>query len=181
MIILKLGIEIMAKKKEMPQAESEAVADDNEIPGRPITIKAQYLKDLSFENPNAPHILAQSGQPEIALSVNIDANNLNDNRYTVTLSIKCESKIANHPQFVAELMYEALVELHESLDEKYHQPILMVEAPRFIFPFIRNVLADITREGGFPPLFLQPIDFGALYRDKLEKTISDTSDNMTQN
>ncbi|MCH9852430.1 MAG: protein-export chaperone SecB [Alphaproteobacteria bacterium] len=174
------------EKKALPEKkpEQQNVAKPNDkagLPGQPIIIRSQYLKDLSFENPNAPHIYAQKGQPEIALSINIDANELDEKRFTVTLTIKCEASIEKHPQFIAELVYEAVIEMNENLDAKYYQPILMVEAPRFIFPFARNILANAASEGGFPPLFLQPIDFAALYRDKLKKTIDDASDNLTEN
>ncbi len=182
---------MMANEKsdneEKPEKENGAKANDKvandkaELPGQPIIIRSQYLKDLSFENPNAPHIYAQKGQPEIALSINIDANELDERRFTVTLTIKCEASIDKHPQFITELIYEAVVEMNEKLEGKYYQPILMVEAPRFIFPFARNILANAASEGGFPPLFLQPIDFAALYRDKLKKTINDASENLTEN
>ncbi len=175
------------KSEENPEDKNVAKANDQkennkaELPGQPIIIRSQYLKDLSFENPNAPHIYSQKGQPEIALSINIDANELDDRRFTVTLTIKCEATIEKHPQFITELIYEAVVEMNEKLEVKYYQPILMVEAPRFIFPFARNILANAASEGGFPPLFLQPIDFAALYRDKLKNTINDANKSMTEN
>ncbi len=175
----------MAKEKKSSTQEQQAGTSQAnkqaEIPGQAVMIKAQYLKDLSFESPNVPHILAQAGQPQIALSINIDVQPLHENSSTVTLHVKCESTIENNPQFIVEIFYEAVAELHADLDEKYHQPILMAEVPRYIFPFVRNVLADTTREGGFPPLFLQPIDFGDLYRKKLQQTINDETDKIPLN
>jgi preprotein translocase subunit SecB len=131
--------------------------------GRSLAIGAQYIKDLSFENPRAPQSLMQPVQPEVALNVDVKAQVLGNNVYESVLSIRAEAKHGNDPLFVVELAYGAVVTL-QNVEQEAVPMALLVEAPRLVFPFARAIIAAATREGGFPPLFLNPIDFAELLR-----------------
>ena len=129
-------------------------------------INAQYLKDLSFENPNPLESFKQSQEkPNIQVNVNTVVKKLPENAYEVTLDIKTEGKIKDKVAFIAEISYAGIFSLNKIPPE----PILLIEAPRMLFPFARNILAETTRDGGYPPLMLNPIDFNALYQKQLEK------------
>ena len=130
----------------------------------PMTINAHYLKDLSFENPKAPHSLMQlTSPPDIQVNVNVDAAPLQDNSFEVSLTITGEATNNGETVFVVELTYAGVFTLND-LPPEHHGPMLLIEAPRLLFPFARRVIADATGEGGYPPLAIQPIDFLALYQ-----------------
>lgn len=130
----------------------------------PMTINAHYLKDLSFENPKAPHSLMQmTSPPDIQVDVNVDAAPLQDNSFEVSLTITGEATSNGETVFVIELTYAGVFTLN-NLPAEHHGPMLLIEAPRLLFPFARRVIADATGEGGYPPLAIQPIDFLALYQ-----------------
>lgn len=130
----------------------------------PMTINAHYLKDLSFENPKAPHSLMQmTSPPDIQVDVNVDAAPLQDNSFEVSLTITGEATSNGETVFVIELTYAGVFTLN-NLPPEHHGPMLLIEAPRLLFPFARRVIADATGEGGYPPLAIQPIDFLALYQ-----------------
>jgi preprotein translocase subunit SecB len=134
-----------------------------------LTINAQYVKDLSFENPRAPQsLIQQKGQPEVQLSVDVKARNLAPELYEVLLSISANAKTEEEPVFIVELTYGAVVTAKSS-DEQLLPLLILVETPRLLFPFARNVLATATREGGFPPLMINPIDFADLLRRQQEQ------------
>jgi len=131
-----------------------------------MNILAQYLKDLSFENPNAPQSLAiQDGQPEINISVNVNAKNLAPTDFEVELHIEAQATHEGTAVFAAELLYAGIFRL-ENIPEEAMHPIILVECPRMIFPFARQILADATQKGGFPPLMLDPIDFASMYEQR---------------
>jgi len=131
-----------------------------------IRVLGQYVKDLSFENPNAPDSLRGQGQPEIDLSVDVRARSLDAETFEVELVLSANAKSDKGPLFIAELTYAGLFSIR-NLDERAREPFLLIECPRLIFPFARRILADATRDGGFPPLMLEPVDFAALYRQQL--------------
>lgn len=134
-----------------------------------IFINAQYLKDLSFENPNPLESFKQSQEkPNIQVNVNTVVKKLPENAYEVTLDIKTEGKIKDKVAFIAEISYAGIFSLNK-IPPEHEKPILLIEAPRMLFPFARNILAETTRDGGYPPLMLNPIDFNALYQKQLEK------------
>jgi len=134
-----------------------------------MSIVTQYIKDLSFENPRAPGSLSNArGRPEIAVRVDAGAQNVAPNQYEVTLQLRAEAKSENEAVFIAELSYAGLFSL-ANIPEKTLQPLLLVECPRLLFPFARRILADVTRDGGFPPLMIDPIDFAALYQRRLSE------------
>lgn len=134
-----------------------------------IKINAQYIKDLSFEGPALPGILAEMKAPP-AISVDIDTSvsRNGDNLYTVELTIKANASRADDQRtiFICELTYGGLVTLN--VPEDHVEPILLVEIPHFLFPYARAIVANTTREAGLPPLQINPVDFAALYRQKIE-------------
>jgi preprotein translocase subunit SecB len=128
---------------------------------------AQYIKDLSFENPNAPRSLTPQQQgPEISIQVNVGANQLAETDFEVDLTLEGKASIGENVLFVFELIYGGVFRLRNIPAEHLH-PTVMIECPRLLFPFARQIVADCVRSGGFPPLFIDPIDFAALYRQKL--------------
>ena len=133
----------------------------------PLTIRAQYIKDLSFENPRAPtSIQSLQSPPAIEVTVNVGAQHLSEQDYEVTLTISASAKSESDPLFVVELTYAGVVSLGQ-VPQEHMRPLLLIEGPRLLFPFARNIIADATRDGGFPPLLLQPIDFVELYRREI--------------
>lgn len=131
----------------------------------PIQIHAQYVKDLSFENPRAPASLQpQSEQPRIEVNVDVQAAKVSENQvYEVTLRVTASGTSTGEQLFLAELTYGGLFTLQGVPEDSLH-PVLLIECPRILFPFARAIIADVTRDGGFPPLLVQPVDFAAMYR-----------------
>ncbi len=132
----------------------------------------QYIKDLSFENPNAPAVFQWQGQPQIDVQFNIGSSEASDDVHEVILKIDIRAAAADKVAFQVELAYAGLFGLR-NIPEDQVQPFLLAEAPRLLFPFARRVVADVVRDGGFPPLMLDPIDFGALYIAQAEAQASD--------
>jgi preprotein translocase subunit SecB len=129
-----------------------------------LVIQAQYVKDFSFENPRAPQsLMPQPTPPEIKLDINVNARTLAADSYEIGLSIAARAQRGDEPVFLIELTYAAVVSL-QNANRDQTQFFLLVEAPRLLFPFARAILADATRDGGFPPLFIHPIDFADLLR-----------------
>jgi len=153
-------------------AEDEGAIDTNLIDtsdlgdGPPTEIQvgviAQYVKDLSFENPNAPAVYQWQGQPQTDVQFNIGATNVGQDLHEVALKIDITAKADQGTAFQLELLYAGLF-VCAGIPEEQLQPFLLAEAPRLLFPFARKIIADATVEGGFPPLRLDPIDFGSLY------------------
>jgi preprotein translocase subunit SecB len=136
-------------------------------PAPQMKILGQYLKDLSFENPNAPQSLnTQANQPEISISVNVNARTISPTDFEVELHLEAKASHNDKVVFAAELLYAGVFRLENIPQEALH-PVVLIECPRMLFPFARQVLADATRNGGFPPLMLDPIDFGAMYQKRL--------------
>jgi preprotein translocase subunit SecB len=134
-----------------------------------LTILSQYIKDLSFENPRAPTSLEPgNSRPEIQVRVDTRAQELGSERYEVTFQLHCEAKSGNDPVFMVELTYAGLFSL-SNVPQESLQPVLLIECPRLLFPFARRIVADATRDGGFPPLMIDPIDFVTLYRRRQEQ------------
>jgi preprotein translocase subunit SecB len=145
----------------------------------PLVVNIQYVKDLSFEVPGAPQIYSQlRAQPQVNINLDVQARRVQDgqNVFEVSIMIRAEAHEAAAPGgngqaaaavpptvFVAELTYAGVFTL-SGLPDNAIEPVLLVECPRMLFPFARNILADVTRDGGFPPVLLQPIDFVALWQ-----------------
>ncbi len=137
-------------------------------PSPQLNVLAQYIKDLSFENPHAPQSLApQEKAPNINIQVNVNARQLNDNDFEVGLQIEGSAGEDANVLFQFELDYAGVFKLQNVPQPDIH-PIVMIECPRLLFPFARQIIADAVRNGGFPPLLLEPIDFVALYRQRAE-------------
>jgi preprotein translocase subunit SecB len=147
--------------------DAPATPQGGEQPMPPaIRVAGQYVKDLSFENPGAPESLRGAGQPNIDLSVDVQARDMGGDMFEVELIIGARAQRDSNPVFIAELTYAGLFQI-QNVDERAREAFLLIECPRLIFPFARRILADATRDGGFPPLMLEPIDFAALYRQQL--------------
>jgi preprotein translocase subunit SecB len=152
---------------DMP-ASGNGHATDNQAAAAPaaqIQVLAQYVKDLSFENPAAPLSL-QGQKPALEVGVDVQARGLGVDQYEVSIRIRADAKSANQTIFVCELTYAGVFML-KNITQENIQPVLLIECPRQLFPFARRVVADTTRDGGFPPLLLDPIDFMTLYRAQM--------------
>ena len=128
-----------------------------------VQVIGQYIKDLSFENPNAPANL--TARPQIELGVDLQARQVEREHYEVELKLRVSAQSDGKPAFLLELVYAGLFMLQNIPDEVRNQ-VLLIEAPHILFPFARRIVADIVRDGGMPPLMIEPIDFAALYRAK---------------
>jgi preprotein translocase subunit SecB len=134
-----------------------------------LNVLAQYTKDLSFENPNAPGSLApQQQQPNINIQINVSANNIAESEFEVTLQIEGKADTAGSVMFSFELAYAGVFRILNVPQENLH-PLVMIECPRLLFPFAREIIATAVRDGGFPPLMLDPVDFVGLYRQNMER------------
>lgn len=127
-----------------------------------IGLIAQYVKDLSFENPNAPGVYQWQEQPQIDINFNISNNQIADDVFEVALKVSAKAVAEQGTAFAVELVFAGLFGIR-NVPEDQMRPFLYAEAPRLLFPFARRVVADAVQDGGFPPLMLDPIDFGALY------------------
>ncbi|MEM6762675.1 MAG: protein-export chaperone SecB [Pseudomonadota bacterium] len=134
-----------------------------------VRVLAQYVKDLSFENPRAPMSLQKKDtSPPINIGVNVGAKALAQDDYEVTLSLEAKAGSGDDANFEVELQYGGVIRV-SNMKQEHIQPFLLIEGPRLLFPFARQILADAVRNGGFPPLMVDPIDFVALYRRNMEE------------
>lgn len=164
-------------------------AQPQQVP--PLVVNAQYVKDLSFEVPNAPEVFSTlKGQPAVNINLDVQARRLQDGAdvFEVTLQIRAEAveppgnngsttNGANtdaKPVFIAELAFCGVFTL-TGVPAETVEPVLLVECPRLLFPYARNILADVTRDGGFPPVLLQPIDFVALWQSRRAPAVAGTA------
>ncbi|MEI9928798.1 MAG: protein-export chaperone SecB [Sphingomonas sp.] len=139
-------------------------ADTSPVAG----VLTQYVKDFSFENPNAPVIYQSQTPPSVDVQFNIQSAKIGDDVYEVVLKIDVRAEIDGQVAFVVDLSYAGLFGLR-NVPEDQLAPFLLAEAPRILFPFARRVLADAVRDGNFPPLMLEPIDFGGLYLQQAQE------------
>lgn len=142
-----------------------------------VGVLSQYVKDLSFENPNAPQVYQWQGQPKIDVQFNIGSQKVGDDVYEVALKVEISAaadaqNAGGGVAFAVELVYAGLFALRNIPDE-HLQPFLLAEAPRILFPFARRVIADAVQDGGFPPLYLEPIDFAGLYATQSQQAQPD--------
>ncbi|CDN56311.1 Protein-export protein SecB [Neorhizobium galegae bv. officinalis bv. officinalis str. HAMBI 1141] len=144
------------------------MADDNNQAETPsLNILAQYTKDLSFENPGAPRSLqARDKAPAININVNVNANPLSDADFDVILTLNAEAKEGDKIVFAAELVYGGVFRI-TGFPQEHMLPLLFIECPRLLFPFARQIIADVTRNGGFPPLMIDPIDFAQMFTQRM--------------
>lgn len=128
-----------------------------------VNVVAQYIKDLSFENPNIEKIIKDPGdQPNLQLSINVAAKGLGPSLYESSIDFHAHATNKNGEIYQLELVYAGLFRI-ENIPEQALEPFLLVNCPSILFPFVRRIAADLTREGGFPPLLLDPFDFASLY------------------
>ncbi len=145
--------------------ETAATTEENVAPT--LAVVAQYIKDLSFEVPGAPAIYAalQNSQPDITVNIDVKAAPVEGEMFEVVLTINAKCDVAGTTAFVGELSYGGLFSVTGPSETL--QPILLIECPRLLFPFARNIIADATRDGGFPPLMLAPVDFVSMFQNQL--------------
>lgn len=158
---------------EEPERNGEAggtAGDTGEQQQGPrLAILAQYIKDLSFENPHGPGGFAQAqNRPEIQVKVDVRGEKRAQDQHEVVLELVVDARLGDRPVFLLELTYGGVFVL-QNIPPDALQALLMIECPRLLFPFARRIVADLTRDGGFPPLMLDPIDFVALYRRRLQQ------------
>ena len=153
----------MAENNEEQQAQ--AAADG--AAGPMLQVLAQYTKDQSFENPNAPDSLRNDkGAPQINIQIEIGRQMMADDAVEVTLILKADARHEDHVAFIAELEYAGLFAF-QNVNAEEIQPVIMIECPRLLFPFARQILAEMTQNGGFPPIMLEPPDFAGMFREEM--------------
>ena len=134
-----------------------------------LSVLAQYVKDFSFESPGAPQTLQGPGQnPQLQVGVNVNAGPRGEDIYETVVHLEAHAKSDDGVIYNVEIDYGGLFRI-KNVPEKMLQPVLFVDCPTLLFPFVRRVIADVVRDGGFPPLMLDPIDFGRLYAQNLSK------------
>jgi preprotein translocase subunit SecB len=147
-------------------AENPAANGTEGETGPALNALAQYAKDISFENPNAPRSLTpQQESPQISIQVNVNAKQLAETDFEVDLSLEGNAKSGEEVLFAFELTYSGVFRVRNIPADQMHA-VIMIECPRLLFPFARQIVADAVRSGGFPPLYIDPIDFVGLYRQK---------------
>ena len=145
-------------------AAANGAQDDAAAPS--LNALAQYAKDFSFENPNAPRSLGpQSQAPQISIQVNVGARQIAEADFEVDLALEGNARIGEDVPFAFDLTYAGVFRVNNIPADQVH-PVVFIECPRLLFPFARQMVADAVRNGGFPPLYVDPIDFVALYRQK---------------
>jgi preprotein translocase subunit SecB len=148
----------------MTDLDAGAAAPEGQAAEPPgIRILAQFVRDFSFENPRAPDALrAGAAQPQIDLGVEMNARGRDDGLFEVDLKLSARASRDDGPLFVVELLYGGVFQI-SGVGAEDIEPVLLIECPRFLFPFARRIISDITAEGGYPPFMLDPIDFAGVY------------------
>lgn len=147
------------------------MADENktEAAQPSINILAQYTKDLSFENPGAPRSLqSRDKAPAININVNVNANPLSEVDFDVVLTLEAKAMEDDKVVFAADLVYGGVFRV-AGFPQEHILPVLFIECPRLLFPFARQIIADVTRNGGFPPLMIDPIDFAQMFAQRMSE------------
>ena len=146
------------------EQESDQNKADNNVP---LLINGQYIKDLSFEAPNTPDIftLIRDEIPNIEVNIDVEAAPKGDNLFEVELKVRADAKIKEQLVYLCEVVYAGLFTVNVS--QEHVGPVLLIECPLIIFPFMRRIVADLTGDGGFAPLLLAPIDFASLYQQRV--------------
>jgi preprotein translocase subunit SecB len=140
---------------------------ENQAQPAGIHVLGQYVKDISFENPGAPKSLrATDTAPSLDVNVNVNARPQTQNDFEVELKLDAKAVRGGETLFIIEVTYAGVFQIRNVPQEHVH-PLLLIECPRLLFPFARQIVADATRQGGFPPLMIDPVDFAALYRQRV--------------
>lgn len=154
-----------AKTEDKPEGKAGEAAGNGAAPA--LSVLAQYIKDLSFENPLAPHSLRpRENPPEINININVNANPLSETDFEVELKLEANAGEGSDAMFTVELIYAGVFRL-TNIPADSIAPAILIECPRLLFPFARQVIADATRNGGFPPLMIDPVDFAALFQQRM--------------
>ena len=150
----------------MAENENAGAAKEEEAqPG--LNVLTQYIKDLSFENPHAPQsLMPKDKAPEINININVNANPLSETDFEVELMLEAKAGEDAEQLFAVELTYGGVFRL-TNMPQEMVAPAVLIECPRLLFPFARQIIADSTRQGGFPPLMLDPVDFAALFQQRM--------------
>ncbi len=156
----------------MSEAAPPDAAPSQEGLQMPIRVHGQYIKDMSFEVPNAPDVFLEirQTQPEIQISLDTAVRSLPGGSFEVTLSVDIDATVAGKKAFILELVYCAFVAFGDGMPDQHKHPLLMIEVPRQMFPFVRQIVATTTTQGGFPPMMMEMIDFAGLYRARFGDT-----------
>ena len=153
------------EKKDAAKASENGASEEQMAPA--MNVLAQYIKDLSFENPHAPHSLRpRENAPEINININVNANPLSETDFEVELKLEASAGEGADTMFNVELMYGGVFRL-ENMPQEAVAPAILIECPRMLFPFARQIIAEATRNGGFPPLLIDPVDFAALFQQRM--------------
>ena len=157
----------------MSDMPAETGAPEQPVPN--MQVLAQFIRDFSFENPRAPNSLRMDARPEVDLGVEMSAKGRTDGLFEVDLKLTVKAATPEGPMFAIELVYGGLFQLG-NIPEAMVEPTLLVECPRYLFPFARRIIADVSADGGFtPPFFLDPIDFGTLYMQQKANALAQQS------
>ena len=147
-----------------PSSPGAATADPS---AASLQMVAQYIKDLSFENPQAPNVALPPGQqPTLNIQVNVNARPMTETDFEVELAIEAMAEHASSAIFAIDLIYAGVLRIRNIPEQSIH-PAVLIEGPRLLFPFARQIVSETVRDGGFPPLLLDPIDFAELYRQRV--------------
>lgn len=134
---------------------------------RGFVIHTQYIKDLSFENPNAPKIYMEMKEaPQVGVNLDVRAARLRERSFEVTIKADVKATLKEKAAFVIELSYAGLVTIEESVPDDQFHSVLLIDVPRYLFPFARAVISGATRDGGYPPLLINPVNFERLYEEQ---------------
>ena len=165
----------------MSDAQENGAAAEGQEPQVPgLRILAQYIKDLSFENPNAPDSLRpRENAPEINVQINVNATPITETEFEAELTLNASAKEGETTMFNVELLYGGIFSITNVPQEQLH-PFVMIECPRMLFPFARQVISDATMRGGFPPLNVDPIDFAMLYRQRMMELAAQEKEGSTE-
>lgn len=168
----------MAKepKKDENKPEPQENANPEEQAGPMLQVLAQYTKDASFENPNAPESLRSGlAAPAINIEIEIGRQMLTDDTVEVVLMLKAEARREDQVAFIAEVEYAGLFAF-QGIGVQDVQPMIMIECPRLLFPFARQIMAEMTQNGGYPPIMLEPPDFAAMFRDEMMRRAAEAGE-----
>jgi preprotein translocase subunit SecB len=165
-------VAIVAPGRRVEDSMADEVTGNGQPPEQPagmpqgqqLIINAQYIKDLSFENPRAPQsLMQQATPPSVEINIDVKAQSIGPDSYEVVLTLNAAAKVQNDTLFLVELTYGAIATVR-NVPQQMMPHVVLVETPRLMFPFARNIIAETTRDGGFPPLMINPVDFAELLR-----------------
>lgn len=145
----------------------QTMSGDSQLLPAQLNVLAQYVKDFSFENPNAPRpLIERTAQPQLNVQINVSSRQLSNTDFEVELKIEGKAEADSLTVFAFDLAYAGLFRL-QNIPQEHLGPVVMIECPRMLFPFARQIIASATMHGGFPPLLLDQVDFVSLYQQRM--------------